>query len=655
MEKTAAQRVSQRNIDVIAALIGMVAGIGVSGLNLIYSNEYLITMGPMLAIVCLGYLIFRRKLLGDSPEPADAGTTLTLAVNIIFWASFAGSVYSLSTEILHRPLIYFLLTSLSAAMIALQILYYRGKGTIWLVLFEILILSLSIRASAFWVFPTIPGADSWWHAEVVKDYVARGQIFQQLSTTGGVNHYYSMPVMHLNVAITQMVTGIGYKAAMFLGASLPLLLSTVFVFLIGRWLVNDRVGLLAMLLLSLSDYHIRWGAENIIAMSFGITLFTMILYLLMVRGSQAEVFRRVLITMLMIVLILTHTVSAFIMACFLLVAAIGSYIYKFLYRDRNQGERSMLTFTLAELFIVAMLFHAMYIYMIREGMSFFDSMTGWFYRSIMEKAEFLVTRAPSAATEWGQIGPIMNISGYLLLLLWGIIGCLLWLSWKHHSKTKVGLIAAIVVMIGLPLSFPVFGISNIEPTRWPAFYYVILSIPAAVSILTITNRIRYQALRGFVSASIIFGFSFLMITNSVSNADSPVYAAYLNERLVYTESEMAVAQWVISTYDGKIITDSRYGGTVMYREGGKRVYLKGTKNLSREMLNEEELNSGLVIWREALTERPAKVDIRQGGEIIVKLTVLGEGFEQKLETSHNLIYSNNRSKAFLATGIGEYR
>lgn len=639
MEETAGQRISPRNIDVIAALIGMAVGIGISCLNLIYSNEYLVTMGPILAIVCLGYVVFRRKLLSDSQSPPDAGTTLILTLNIIFWISFAGSVYSLSTEILHRPLIYFLLTSLSAAMIAVQILYCRGKGTIYLVLFEILVLSLSIRASAFWVFPTIPGIDSWWHMMVVKDYVVQGHIFQYLSTTGGENYYFSMPMMHLNVAITQMVTGVNYKAAMFLGAGLPLLLSTVFVFLIGRWLVNVKVGLLAMLLLNLSDYHIRWSAENVIAMSFGITLFAIIIYLLVVRGNLPEVFRRTLIILLLVILILTHSVSSFILATFLLMAVIGSYIYKFLYHDRNQLETNIATINLVVMYIVAMFSHAMFVYRMGEK-SFLDVMVMWFYISIMDKAKLLVTRAPSVVTEWGWLGPILNISGYLLLLLLGIIGCLMWLSWKHHSKTKVGLIAALIVMIGLPLLFPLFGIANIEPTRWPAFYYVILSVPVAASILTIANRIRYQTLRNIGLACLIFSLSFFMITNSVSNTDSPVYAAYLNERLVYTESEMAVGE-IIEVYDGQVITDRRYGAvlTLLYQD---------RTSISDEMMDESLLGKSLVIWRNVLNERPAVIVTKEKGR---HLTVLGKSYKQKLENSHNLIYSNKDTKVFLAKNL----
>lgn len=630
----------QRNIDVIIALIGIAAGIGISCLNFIYSNEYLITMGPMLAIVCLVYIIFRRKLLSDHPTAADAGTTLILVVNIVFWISFAWSIYSLSIEILHRPVIYFLLSSLSASMIAVQIIYCRGKGTISLVIFEILLLSVSIRASAFWVFPTIPGIDSWTHMAIVKDYVTQGHIVKYLSSGGGLNYYYSLPMMHLNVASMKIVTGVDYKAAMFLGASLPLLLSTIFVFLIGQALVNAKVGLLAMLLLNLSDYHIMWGAENIIAMSFGIALFTMIVYLLIRNSSRPRVSNTALVILFMIMLVLTHTVSSFIMACFLLMVVIGSYLHEFLYRDHSHPERSIVTPTLVVIFMTSMLAHWMHAYIIRGGLSFFECMVGWYHSSMTEHAKLLVTRLPPPAAEWGWLGPIVNISGYLLLILWGIVGCLIWLSWRYHSKNKTGLIAALVVMIGLPLSFPLFGIANIEPTRWPAFYYVILSIPAAVGVLAVTNCIGYQKLRHLVLVCLMFAFSFLMITNSVSNTDSPVYAPYLNERLVYTDAEIAAGQ-IMEVYDGPIICDGRYGSAL-----GATYHPANA--MSCRMLDERHLNRSLLLWRDILSERPAAIYTPAKGR---HFTVLGKTYEQKLESSHNRIYNNKDIRAFLPRGF----
>jgi len=121
----------------------------------------------------------------------------------------------------------------------------------------------------------------------------------------------------------------------------------------------------------------------------------------------------------------------------------------------------------------------------------------------------------------------------------------------------------------------------------------------------------------------------------VSNIDSPIYAPELNQRMVYTSSEMAVATTVTEVYDGTIITDLQYGGRIL------GTYL-GRGDVSSNMLSKEILNSGLVIWRDVMAERPVQAPHEH--------VVLGEAFEQRLESSHSLIYTNNTSRAFLARG-----
>ncbi len=54
---------SRDHPDVIAAIVGLLLGTVISFLNFIYSNAYLIAMGPLLAGACLLYLVFRRKWL----------------------------------------------------------------------------------------------------------------------------------------------------------------------------------------------------------------------------------------------------------------------------------------------------------------------------------------------------------------------------------------------------------------------------------------------------------------------------------------------------------------------------------------------------------------------------------------------------------------
>jgi len=617
----------QGKIDVIAAIAGALLGVVISCLNLIYSNAYMITIGPMLIIVCLVYLVFRRKLL--APISDLQASRSPILINIIFWLSFAGSIYSLSTEILHRPVTYFILTSLCASMIALQILYAQGRATIYLIVFEILLISLSVRASAFFVFPTIPGSDPWAHLVYIKDFVNLGHI----ESTRGWIYYLNYPIVHLNAVTMKLITGVDYKTTMFLGIGLPVMLSTIFVFLIGRSVVNVKIGLLAALLLNLADYHLRYSV-SLGSTGFGLALFTIIVYLLVRDRGALRVSTTGLVILLLLIMVITHTMSTLVMFCFLVFFLVGMYVYRFLYKERGISRASIVTPTLVIMFGVAMLAYWMYAGY-TEGLTFFESVIRGFYSALTEEAGFLARPAPLSA-EYGWLDPILNITGFLLLYLCGTLGCLLWFSRQNQSRTRVALITAVVLLTAFALSFPVFGIRNIAPYRWFAFIYVILSVVAAFAIFTVIPRINYRRLGSVILVGIIFGISFFMTTNSTSNLDSPIYAAELSQRMVYTSSEMAVATKVVEVYDGKIITDLQYGGRVL------GTYL-GRGDVSSNMLSKETLNSGLVIWRDVMAERPVQASHES--------VVLGEAFEQRLENSHNLVYSNNTSKAFLARGM----
>lgn len=616
-------------LDVVAALAGVLLGLTISFLNLVYSNEYMITLGPMLVIVCLGYLAFRHKLLAPSTN-LEPNSYVVIASNIVFWLLLGGSLYSLTTEILHRPPIYFILTSAAASMIALQILYGREqRTTTYLVLLEVLLLSLSVRASAYFVFPTLPGSDPWAHLNYIEDFVNLGRI----GSTRGDIYYLNYPIMHLNVVSAKLMTGVDYKMAMFLGIGIPLLLSLIFVFLIGRTVVNTKVGLLSALLVSLADYHVGYSV-SLTATSFSIVLFSVIFWLLIQNRDKFRMLTAALAILLLLTLVVTHTASTFIAFCCLAFLLVGNRLYRLLHKEQRKSEYSVVAPTLLTMFGVSMIGYWMYAGYV-EGRTFFESITYGLYRALTEQAGFLA-RPASLLTQYGYLQPILNIAGFLTLYLCGTLGSLLWLARPNQTKIKVALVTAVALLTAFTLSFPTFGMRNIVPYRWFAFIYVVLSVVAAAPVFAGIERIRNYRFAGTVMICFTFTISFLMITDSESNIDSPIYTAKLSQRMVYTTSEMAIANKVVEVYSGLIIADLQYGSRVLQTHLGRT-------EVSYNMPDERTLNNGLVIWRDVMAERPV-----QAPRVNI---FLGQPFKLKLETSHNVIYSSNTAQAFIARGL----
>jgi hypothetical protein len=612
----------QNKPDKVAAAAGIVLGLLISLMNFIYSNEYLITIGPMLIIVCGYYLLFGHRLKSPQEE-LQAGKNSKLVFNIIFWLSFAGSILCLNTEVLHRPLTFFILTSIAASMIALQILHSQRKSTEYLILFEIILISISVAASAFWVFPSLVGVDPWVHLTYIEDFVNSGHI----ETTRESIYYLNYPVTHLNAAIMKLMTGLGYKEAMFLGIGLPLIFGALFVYIIGCNIANAKIGLLAALLVNLSDVHLQFGVQ-LMPTSFGIILFTVIFYFIIHGQKNLDMRRRLLTLLLLFLLIITHTMSTFVVFIFILCLLIGNYLYNILFK--KQPNTGMVTPLLLMTFLVLMLTYWMYAGY-KENVGFLQVIAQNLINAFTDKAG-LFDRPVSAAVEYGYWGPVLQIGGFILIYAFTAFGLLFLLSRRNLNKQRFILITAIFLMTAFVMVFPTFGLRNIMPYRWYAFIYVPLSIIASFGIFYIVQNIRRFSVSSAVLAMIISVLIFFMISNRFSNVDSTVYNSELSVRTVYSESELIAGERIVDLYDDLIVVDERYIAVI------KRGDNKVTKT-SSDFQDDYVVNNNLVIWRGVMSERPVMV----GGSQIL----LGVSYERNLESSHSLVYSNDEVKAFL--------
>jgi hypothetical protein len=607
-------------IDAITAALGIALGVVISSVSIRYESEYFITLGPMLVIVCSCYLIFRRKLnlpQRSAEAVARINPVYPMVTEIIFWLVFSGSIFSLTTQVLHRPLIYFILTAVASSTIALQILQHRNRSTVYLIMFKILLISLSIRASAVWVFPTLPGSDPWAHLVDIQRYLDYGHI-SEAALQGLDTSYLNYPTIHLISLITKLVTGASFKAAMFLAIGLPPLWSTIAVFFIGRMLASDRVGLLAMLLVNISDYHLQYSIQ-LTATGFNLGIFAVVVYLLIRNTYYPNLLSTVLIILLFLLMVRTHTMSTFVAFCFVFFSFAGERLYQLLYR-KQANDNNMVTSTMVALFGVSMLMYWIYsVY--QPNTTFFAIVTRAFYRALIEQAGFLHRVAPPTVY-YGYLLPVIQISGFILLYTVGLAGCLVWLSPKSQNKVKITLITVLLLLNAFALAFPLFGLRNIVPYRWFAFIYVILAIPAAFSILNAVYRIGYRKLAGGLLACLVFIISFFMTTDNMANMDSPVYASELNQRMMYSNSEVAAAEKATQIYNDYIVTDAQFGSRIL------ATYL-GYNKVSFNMNREDFTSKGMVIWRDVMAGRPVGVADEE--------LVLGQQYEQSLE-KHIIAY-----------------
>lgn len=521
MRRVIEQVILRNGLDATAAAMGIALGVVVSLLTLKIASVFSITLGPIVAVVCLLYIRFRGKLLTTIRDPVKSDRIFIIAT-IVLVASFSGMLVSLSSAVQFRPLSYFILASLTASMIALQTLNsYRRSHTV-LIIFEILVLSLSISAAAYWVLPSVPGSDPWYHSAITRLIVSDGSY--PGSFQGGA--YGNFPMMHLMVSAIELLTGASPKASLFLGVSLPLTALTMTAFLIGRRLVNTRVGLLAMLLLGVADHFVLRAIQPI-PTSFGLAFFAVILFLLVRERQEGRRRLLALILILLLALIMSHSLSGFVMLYSIFCLAVGTFLFRWL-RSRNPfvGASTIS----ARLIVVAAV--AVIGYWLLPASAGPET-------AVFEKLAVPIANDLGSAElqEYASVGigagvgygvgagwaRAANLIGYLILVAFGVVGCLLLLTRDRRSQIAAGLIAVLVGLMFVNLGMPAFGINSLVPSRWFSFVYVPLAPMAALGLLTVISTARWQWLGNALVASIVLFATFSMITNKISNMDSPVY------------------------------------------------------------------------------------------------------------------------------------
>ena len=197
-------------LDTIAAIAGLLVGALVLW---VFPSQR--DLGLVIVFACVSYLLLRNRIGISRAFSLKLSGRQNQLLNIAFWCLFTASIWLYQTQQLyHRPLAYFILVSLLAGIIAVELLCFeegKGKSRVWPILLKIVLLSVSIRAGIFYVFPSLSGAAAFFHASQAQYIADTGFIppFEHALI------YAAYPVFHTAVAMTQVLTSLGLKDAQY--------------------------------------------------------------------------------------------------------------------------------------------------------------------------------------------------------------------------------------------------------------------------------------------------------------------------------------------------------------------------------------------------------------------------------------------------------
>lgn len=610
-----------KRLDIIAGIMGSVGGAGLAFIGYITGQVGTLEIGVAVLVASAIYLLFRKRIASSSEPSLPAKKSLTLIIHIIFLVSFTVSIY-LTHSSLFRPPLYFILISICVAAVAVGILTSGGKNQTWALLLEILLIAFSLRFGLLYEFPSLYGVDPWRHSAFVEDWLGAGHISHL--TEYHYTEYAAFPVMHLNIMLTRIITLLNPKDSYYLSIGLYYVVSIMFIFLLGKSLINTKIGLLAALLISINMNHISWGVLLVPA-SFGIGIFAVISWLIF-KGTSNLSHNLVLIVMYVAV-VFTHSLPAFITAMTLSLLYIANRVYRRLYKIDT--EIMNIRFSLVILFWI-ILFAAWISATYTSGQSYFESVIGPLFTTVQTELTFVGAAFEASET---PLGPL-NRMGFLIFISIIVIGSLSWLWYKAISNKKVAIIISIMGLAVIIFALPFFNISNLFTARWLPYVSILGAVVAAQGIMALSRLFSGNIMKSLGLVLILFTISMFMINSHAANTLAPFYGKdYVQDpdRGALFASELSALETFIEIYDGPITVDAPYIRVLKYgiRVGRERIRSFGiTSN-----------NEGLIVVRKYSHTHPVIPGWNKA-----EYSLLLASFEG---SRYNTVYSNGEVKAYL--------
>lgn len=532
------------NLDSILASVGAIFALVLTvWLQINIGRPIVIATGALSFLACITYLVlkYRQKLAPiSSILELPAKPYISLLTDTLFFAFFAYSLWDLALrpETYVRPLGYFVSVAAMSAVLAVKILFLPSKTSSTVpTLIQIILMALSLEWSLLLLYPSIVGADPWYHQLVTLEILDKAS----------ASHAYSgLATMHLAIGATSLIGGLDYKMATMLSICLlQVVCDVLFVFLIGRLLFNYKIGLLAALLIGTANWHIFFGYWTI-PNTLGATFVVIIIYLLLKFHKERTNLVIPVCALLMIALLLTHVIASFWLSALLFTFWLSAIVYNKLL---NQKLATLAPLVIALVFTITLL-------------SWWTFGLGW---APEIGATHLLGMAPTKfippVRETLSDAPfsefLFNSLGMFLFFTLSFIGCFYMLSGQFGNPYALFLAAAGVFILSIGYFPMLSGISVIEH-RWWYLAEILLSVPLALALCILSGLLKKRKMRATAMAISVSILTFLMIMGLPSNMDNRTFSPNQLVRYAFTESELQALRTASTNSNGIIGVDGYY-------------------------------------------------------------------------------------------------
>ncbi|AKB29153.1 hypothetical protein MSSAC_1843 [Methanosarcina siciliae C2J] len=567
------------------------------------SNLQLFLVSFTLALFCTLYLYKHDSLSNMVTIYSRDNQVLMISYSLVFLLiSLSLILFSVRSSLYMRPIAYFLLSAFSISLILVNVLFIPNSHKYnVLTLLSIVFINFSLRLTPQLMYPDLVGIDPWIHREYTNYLINFGHI-----ESG--NNYSGMPAFHLIIGMTSIVTALPYKSAAIASITLLQVISFSLIYLMGRYILNSKIGFFGAVLLSTSPTLISLGFW-IHPTTFGLII-SIILIFLLIRDKSNQVTNVILRLILAYSIIITHMQVGLSITILLATFLIGKFIYSHIY-SIEISEKTGTHFLL--LYLILMFSWWMYI----SG-HFFQ-----FFHLVDTALHFDVSPSNQIIT----VPHKFNLKEYVLKLVpflayFGLstIGFLYSISKKSNPKFFAITLCGFCILL-VPLTLSQTELGGLLGERWLYISQIALSLAAGAGLFILisnpSNKLKQTLYFLFILIIVL-----LNILNPSANTDNPVIFENTISPSASSEGELN-SVYFTSSY----VNTSIYADLLLY----KPLNTKFKMNSSRiePIINKEKL-------------------LETDGFFLIKK----EGLDQKTEgltgqLDSNLMLLDNKSSGFI--------
>jgi hypothetical protein len=338
-----------------------------------------------------------------------------------------------------RPLIYFAVVSLISGLIFAQILWKRPESTDYLIIFEIILLSLDLIWGGSIKYPLYFGdTDILRHMSYIDAMIQTGNI-----TNFGAGYGY-YPLFHIFNGIGIELTDLSLKNGYFIFSGITWQVGILFAYLIFKKLSNSRTFSLIACLLFATSVHIIFLGMYESSRSLAYVLDLCLLYLIIGRFDVKYVF--LLLIAISALILAHHTTVLFFIPVIILV-----YISQKLFNSDKSGK-SNIQWLPIQLLVIA--FFSYLLYVASSVLAPFGS--GWWNRILTADTSININIISGNIQGLGVNSIYFSFAVFFSIV--GIVAALKnnKLVNKHQSVVGIALVSIVFLLFFVTGPFDIF-------------------------------------------------------------------------------------------------------------------------------------------------------------------------------------------------------